>query len=45
MQIHTISIHDIKAYENNPRKISEEAVNAVAASIKNFGFKVPACYS
>ena len=41
MQIHTISIYDIKAYENNPRKIPEEAVNAVAASIKNFGFKVP----
>lgn len=41
MQIHEISIYDIKAYDNNPRKISEEAINAVAASIKNFGFKVP----
>lgn len=28
-------------YINNPRNISDEAVNAVASSIKNFGFKVP----
>ena len=41
MQIHEICIHDLKAYENNPRKISEESINAVAASIKEFGFKVP----
>ena len=41
MQIHEICIHDLKAYENNPRKIPEEAINAVAASIKEFGFKVP----
>ena len=41
MQIHEICIHDLKAYENNPRKIPEESINAVAASIKEFGFKVP----
>lgn len=41
MQIHTISIHDIKAYENNPRKIPDEAVDKVANSIQEFGFKVP----
>ena len=41
MQIHIISIHDIRAYENNPRKIPEEAIDKVANSIKEFGFKVP----
>ena len=41
MQIHEICIYDLKAYENNPRKIPEESINAVAASIKEFGFKVP----
>lgn len=41
MQIHTISIHNIKAYENNPRKITDEAVDKVANSIQEFGFKVP----
>lgn len=41
MQIHTISIHNIKAYENNPRKIPDEAVDKVANSIQEFGFKVP----
>ena len=37
MQIHEICIHDLKAYENNPRKIPEESINAVATSIKKFG--------
>ena len=41
MQIHEICIHDLKAYENNPRKIPEESINAVVASIKEFGFRVP----
>lgn len=41
MKIHDISIYDIKAYENNPRRITERAVEAVAASIKNFGFINP----
>jgi ParB-like chromosome segregation protein Spo0J len=33
-----ISIKDIKPYEKNPRK-NENAVDAVANSIKEFGFK------
>lgn len=33
-------IKDLKEYENNPR-FNDEAVDAVAASIKEFGFKVP----
>lgn len=35
-----INIKDIEPYEFNPRK-NEAAVNAVANSIKEFGFKVP----
>ena len=38
--ITTKNITDIFPYENNPRK-NDKAVNAVAASIKEFGFKVP----
>ena len=41
MKVHDISIYDIKDYENNPRRISEEAVNVVASSIREFGFKQP----
>ena len=41
MKIHEISIYDIKEYKNNPRKIPERAIDAVAASIKNFGFINP----
>lgn len=41
MNVISVPIEEIKAYENNPRKIPEEAVNALAASIKEFGFKVP----
>ena len=33
-------IAELKEYENNPRK-NDEAVEAVANSIKEFGFKVP----
>lgn len=33
-------ISDLKAYENNPRN-NDAAVDAVANSIKSFGFKVP----
>lgn len=40
MQIQNRKLGDIKPYEKNPRK-NEEAVGAVAASIKEFGFKVP----
>lgn len=40
MTIKEIKIDELKEYENNPRH-NERAVEAVAASIKNFGFKVP----
>lgn len=33
-------LSELKEYENNPRR-NDGAVDAVAASIKNFGFKVP----
>lgn len=42
MKIEYINIGDLKPYENNPRN-NDDAVDAVAASIKNFGFKVPLC--
>lgn len=34
-------IGDVRPYENNPRKIPQKAVDAVAASIREFGFKQP----
>lgn len=40
MQIYDISISDLKPYENNPRN-NDAAVQAVAESIKQFGFKIP----
>ena len=40
MQIVEKGIKDIKPYEKNPRK-NDSAVDAVANSIKEFGFKVP----
>ena len=40
MEIKSIEIKNIKPYENNPRK-NDDAVEAVARSIKEFGFKVP----
>lgn len=40
MNIEYKSIEDIIPYENNPRK-NDEAVDYVANSIKEFGFKVP----
>lgn len=40
MRILSISIDKVKPYENNPR-YNDEAVDAVMASIKEFGFKVP----
>lgn len=36
-----INIDELKPYKNNPRIIGEDAINAVATSIKEFGFKVP----
>ena len=40
MEIVTLSTSDLKEYQNNPRD-NAEAVDAVAESIKQFGFKVP----
>ena len=40
MNIHEIAVDELTPYENNPRN-NEKAVDAVAASIKEFGFKVP----
>ena len=33
-------VDEIIPYVNNPRKISQNAIDKVASSIKNFGFKV-----
>lgn len=41
LNVAEIAINELKPYENNPRRISDDAVNAVAESIRNFGFKVP----
>lgn len=40
MKIIEMNIEDLKPYENNPR-INHMAVNEVAKSIREFGFKVP----
>ena len=40
MQIVEKKITEIKPYEKNPRK-NDSAVDAVASSIREFGFKVP----
>lgn len=40
ISVEYISIDNIKPYENNPRN-NDNAVEAVARSIKEFGFKVP----
>ena len=40
MQIHDKRLDEIKPYENNPRH-NDNAVDAVASSIREFGFKVP----
>ena len=40
MKVINIAIKDIKPYENNPR-FNENAVEAVAESIKQFGFQQP----
>ena len=40
MEIVMMNIDEIIPYENNPRK-NDDAVEAVANSIKNFGFKSP----
>lgn len=40
MQIFDKKLTELKEYERNPRK-NDQAVDAVAASIREFGFKVP----
>lgn len=40
MQVHEIGLSYLSEYENNPRN-NDSAVEAVAESIKQFGFKVP----
>lgn len=40
MEVHEVNLGEIKQYENNPRKNSK-AIDKVAKSIKDFGFKVP----
>ena len=40
MKVVEIKLSDLKLYENNPRK-NDNAVDAVAASFKNFGVKIP----
>lgn len=37
----TVSIEDIKPYWRNPRRIPAEAVEAVATSIKEYGYQQP----
>lgn len=41
MNITMKQISELKDYENNPRIISDEAIDKVAVSIEEFGFKVP----
>lgn len=41
IQITYKKTEDLIPYENNPRTIPEEAINAVAESIQEFGFKNP----
>ena len=40
MEIKEISVDDLRVYSNNPRN-NDNAVDIVAESIKEFGFKVP----
>lgn len=40
MQIEQVRLEDIKPYENNPRR-NDEAVQYVAESIRQFGWKQP----
>jgi len=40
MEIKTMNVSRLVPYENNPRK-NDRAVDAVAASIREFGFRVP----
>ena len=41
MQIKLAEISTIKPYENNPRKLSEQAIQKVSLSLKEYGFRQP----
>lgn len=41
IEIISKAVSELVPYEKNPRKISDEAINAVAESIQEFGFKNP----
>ena len=41
MKIEIANIDTIKPYENNPRKLSETAIEKVAMSLKEYGFRQP----
>lgn len=41
MEVSNIDINELKVYKDNPRHNTDEAIEKVAQSIKEFGFKVP----
>ena len=41
MKIEIADINSIKPYENNPKKLSEKAIEKVAMSLKEYGFRQP----
>lgn len=41
LTVKNVKLTELRPYENNPRRVSEEAINAVVNSIREFGFKVP----
>jgi DNA modification methylase len=41
MKIEIVDINTIKPYKNNPRKLKDSAIEKVAKSIKEFGFRQP----
>ncbi len=41
MKIEIADISSIKPYENNPRKLSDKAIETVAMSLKEYGFRQP----
>lgn len=41
MQVKDVDIAELKPYDKNPRIIGNDAIDAVAASIKQFGFRQP----
>jgi DNA modification methylase len=41
MKIENVDINTIKPYENNPRKLKDSAIEKVAMSLKEYGFRQP----